>query len=292
MHGERRVNPDLIWAHIHGLVGIRHADTHPAGLEKALAYLAEMFTRYGLHIREEGFDPLGVRFPNLIGVLVGREDPDEVLIIGAHYDTVAISPGADDNASGLAVMLEASRVLSGLSSWCTVEFVGFSMEEQGLMGSRSYARRAKRSGKRILGAIILECVGFTEQRPGSQRVPPGLSLSVPDTGNFMGLIANTASADLCHALEETITAFAPRLPKVSLLVDGNGQDFPYTRRSDHAPFWDEGLPALMITDTADFRNPHYHQSTDLPETLDIQFMTDLAVALVAFVSRPKPFLRR
>lgn len=288
---EPRVNPELIWGHIHQMVGIRHADTNPSGLEKALGYLAETYTRYGLQIREEVFDPFGVKYPNLIGVLPGKDQADEVLIIGAHYDTVAISPGADDNASGLAVMLETARVLSGLPPGCGVEFVGFSMEEQGLLGSCSYAYRARRSGKKILGAVVLESVGYTEQRPGSQRIPPGLPISVPEVGNFMGIVGNTASADLCRAFEETITAHVPRLPKLSFLVPGNGEAFPDTRRSDHASFWDVGLPALMITDTADFRNPHYHQATDLPETLDITFMTELAQALVAFALSHKSFLR-
>ena len=292
MQGELRVSPELIWGHLHQLVGIRHPDTHPSGLEKALGYLGETFTRYGLQIREEVFDPLGLRYPNLIGVLPGKDPAAEVLIIGAHYDTVAVSPGADDNASGLAVMLETARVLSGLSPRFEVEFVGFSMEEQGLLGSRSYAYRARRSGKRIIGAIVLESVGFTDQRPGSQRIPPGLPLLVPEIGNFIGIVGNTASAELCRSFEETISAHVPMLPKLSLVVPGNGLVFPHTRRSDHASFWDVGLPALMITDTADFRNPHYHQATDLPETLDISFMTGLAQALVAFAISPKPFLRR
>ncbi|MGH7275165.1 MAG: M28 family peptidase, partial [Nitrospiria bacterium] len=159
MQKDLRVSPELIWGHIHQLVGTRHADTNPSGLEKALGYLAETYTHYGLQIREEVFNPFGVKYPNLIGVLPGKEQADEVLIIGAHYDTVAISPGADDNASGLAVMLETARVLSGLSPGWGIEFVGFSMEEQGLLGSHSYANRARRSGKKILGAIVLECVG-------------------------------------------------------------------------------------------------------------------------------------
>ena len=265
--------------HIERLTGIRHPEANADGLQRAKAYLIETFEGFGLSAEPVPFKDHGIAYPNLVAVVPGDQNPEEVVLIGAHYDTVSVSPGADDNASGLAVLLEVARSVSRRPARCTVEFVAFSMEEQGLLGSRAYSPRFLKAGPRFLGAVVLECVGFTDPRPGSQRAPAGLPIKLPDAGNFIGIIGNTASESLCRSLEAAFSTHAPDLPAVSLTVPGRGELLPDTRRSDHAPFWDIGLPALMLTDTADFRNPHYHQPSDLPETLNFTFMARLVRGL-------------
>jgi len=205
------------------------------------------------------------------------------LVIGAHYDTVAGSPGADDNASGLTVLLEVARAVSGMAGNLVPEFVAFSMEEPGFIGSDYYVQEAEQAGRPIWGAVILECVGYTDHRPGSQQVPPGVPISLPDKGNFIGLIGNTQAAPIQAAFEFAAKDAAPTLPFVGLLVPGKGEAIPDTRRSDHVPFWDRGHRAIMLTDTANFRNPHYHRESDLLGTLDIAFITDVARSLAATV---------
>ncbi len=278
----QEITPQKLQAHVERLSGIRHEQACPQGLQRALGYLREQFQLGGLQVYASPFDPPGDQFPNLVGVVSGQTRPEETLIVGAHYDTVSVSPGADDNASGLSVMLAALGVLGAHPGECSVEFVAFSQEEQGLAGSTAYARAAKVQGRRILGAVVLECVGYTDHHPGAQGSPPGLPIALPETGDFIGLVANVAADGICRSFQKALSVYAPALSQVSLFVPGEGLALPDTRRSDHAPFWDEGFPAMMITDTADFRNPHYHQPSDVPQTLDYSFMTQLARALAGF----------
>ncbi|MFQ5589355.1 MAG: M28 family peptidase, partial [Nitrospiria bacterium] len=201
----------------------------------------------------------------------------------AHYDTVPGSPGADDNASSLAVLLEVARVLSPMRGRLSPQFVAFSLEEQGFIGSTAYLEALEQQKTPIFGAVILECVGYTDMRPGSQRTPPGLPFTLPDRGDFIGLLGNAPAAPIKSAFEAAVDAAVPDLPKIGLLVPGNGEALPDARRSDHVPFWDKGYPAVMLTDTANFRNPHYHQASDRVETLDIPFIVKVAKAVAATV---------
>ncbi|MEE8493327.1 MAG: M20/M25/M40 family metallo-hydrolase [Nitrospirales bacterium] len=205
------------------------------------------------------------------------------LIIGAHYDAVAGSPGADDNASGLAVLLEVARRLAEVSPSGPVHLIAFCLEEQNLLGSLAYAERLQARGEEIQGALILECVGYTCSKPGSQRLPAGLPIETPPAGDFLGVVGNQDSAGLLASFEKTANREVPSLKTVSLAVPGQGEAFPDTRRSDHAAFWHYGFPALMLTDTADYRNPHYHQPTDTLDTLDLEFMVRVAEAVTAAV---------
>ena len=134
----------------------------------------------------------------------------------------------------------------------------------------------------ILGAIILECVGYACDEEGSQKIPPGVPVPVPTVGNFLAIVGNQNSQILTKAVAE---AMQFHLSVVPLVVPGNGEQLPDTRRSDHTSFWEEGLPAVMVTDTANFRNPHYHQPTDRLETLNLDFMASVADAVTATVMR-------
>ncbi len=225
------------------------------------------------------FEAYGRTFRNAIATLTGTGASVAPLIIAAHYDTVLGSPGADDNASGLAVLLETARSLTGRLLACEVQFIGFCLEEENLLGSRAYAAHLRTMNQPIQGMIALECVGYASAEPGSQRTPPGVPIPVPTTGDFLGVIGNEAAAQLVTALVQAASGLVPALKTVPLLVPGRGEQLSDSRRSDHAAFWDQGYPAVMLTDTADFRNPHYHRSTDTIETLDFAFMEQVAEAL-------------
>ncbi len=250
--------------------------------------------------------------------------PDRPLfIVGAHYDSRAETPGADDNASGVAGLLELAAslgpVLSGRvdqaaltsdavktmtgddsslvpsavaallepAAWAgpqlaavgrckaRLQLAAYDREEDGLLGS---AHHSGRIDSAVAGMISLEMLGYTDHRPGSQRLPPHLKGMYPDVGDFIGVVGNEAS----RSLVETVTAGLKRidgLPVESMVVPGDGSLLPVTRLSDHASFWDRGLPALMITDTSFFRNPHYHQASDRPDTLDYGFLARVAAGV-------------
>jgi hypothetical protein len=198
-------------------------------------------------------------------------------LIGAHYDAVPGTPGADDNASAVAVLLAVAQILGPREDLCYVAFDG---EECALAGSRSFV--AHLGPNRFEQVHILEMVGFTDHRPGSQQnpIPP---IPAPTVGDFLGLVGTHGSSHLLdHVLaaagHSSIPVHGLYLPDVSTTTIRRLA--PHVLRSDHAPFWKAGIPALMWTDTAEFRNPHYHQPTDTPDTLDYAFMTEVARLLV------------
>jgi Zn-dependent M28 family amino/carboxypeptidase len=227
---------------------------------------------------------LGDTYRNVIGTRpASHPSPERAapLIVAAHYDTVRDSPGADDNASALAVLLEAAQCLRSVPLSREVRFIAFSLEEEDLLGSLAYVSSLKKDGYEIDGAIVLECVGYACATEGSQRKPPGLPIVVPTVGDFLAIVGNTASAALVAAVEGAAKERVPDLKTVALMVPGNGELFPDTRRSDHAAFWHYGYPAVMLTDTANFRNPNYHASTDTIETLDLGFLEKVARTITA-----------
>jgi len=202
------------------------------------------------------------------------------LILAAHYDTVEGSPGADDNASALAVLLEVAHRIGSERLQRPVQLIAFALEEPGLFGSQAYTAHLAATGQSIHGAIVLECVGYASNEEGSQTIPPGVPISVPTIGNFLGVIGNQASTPFTQSVAHTMTRHMPIVP---LIVPGNGELLPDTRRSDHTAFWERGFPAVMLTDTANFRNPHYHQPTDTIDTLNLDFMVAVTDAVAAAV---------
>ena len=200
-----------------------------------------------------------------------------VILIGAHYDTVPGSPGADDNATGVAVLLEMARAFHAEPARHPIRLVAFDFEETSYdrAGSTHYARSLK---DQLRLMISLEMLGYCVSTPNSQIYPIGLKYFYPNQGNFIGLIGNLKSIpDLIH-LRRSI-----RQAEVNcelLPVPNQGKILSLTRRSDHAPFWDRGDRALMITDTADLRNPNYHKASDRLETLDLDFLTGICHGLI------------
>lgn len=271
--------------HLKRIVGIRHHGSAPEALEAAGDYITDRFREAGLKVRNHWFEAFGHRNRNIIatnrGHLSGNSKRRPPLILGAHYDTVSHSPGADDNASGVAVMLEAARLLSSLYPSVPLVFIGFAQEEQHCLGSTLYAIKARRTGVRIQGVVVLECVGYASQQSRSQQPLRGLPVAIPDMGNFLGVVGNPEAAELKKRFERAAGRYVPDLPLIGLLVPDAGHVFPDTRRSDHSPFWDAGYPALMMTDTANFRNPAYHQPGDTLETLDLSYMVKVTKAIMA-----------
>lgn len=274
-------HPERFIADLQSLIGERHPQCSPAALRTTANYLRQRFAALGFTVSEHEFAAMGARYENVMAT--ASHNPaltGAPLILAAHYDTVAGSPGADDNASALAVLLDVARQVKDIPLHRPVQFIAFCLEEEDLLGSRAYAAHVRTSAQAIQGAIILECVGYARHEEGTQRIPPGVPVPVPTIGNFLAVIGNQHSQTLTQTVGQ---AMAQHLPIVPLIVPGNGEALPDTRRSDHTAFWEQGFPALMLTDTANFRNPHYHQPSDTLETLDLAFMSAVAEGVTAAV---------
>ncbi len=253
----------------------------PEKLARAADYIRGVFEQTGLEVTEQAYDYHDVRVANLIAEPAGAATTAPYYLIGAHYETVPGTPGADDTASGVAVLLELARRIAARTPPVPLRFAAFTLEEPPahatrFQGSRVFVKELADSGGRVLGAIILEMVGFTAPK---QAYPVFLHWAgYPKEGNFIGVVGNWRSRRFGRAVLRGLRK-NPRLPVESLFVPLNGWVLPDTRLSDHASFWDRGWPALMITDTAFFRNPNYHTSHDTFGTLDFAFMAELVRSL-------------
>jgi Peptidase family M28 len=253
----------------------------PDSLVRAASYISSVFEDAGLSVREQNYEYYDQRVMNLLATVPATAGASAHYVVGAHYDTVPSTPGADDNASAVAVMLELSRRLQQVRLSAPVLFAAFTLEEPpayltGHQGSRIFVRSCQSKDDRVLGAIILEMVGYTAPRqhyPYLDRWP-----CYPTDGNFIGIIGNWRSLRFGRSV---LRGFRKNtgLPVESLFLPFDGRVLPETRLSDHASFWDAGLPALMVTDTAFFRNPNYHLPSDTIDTLDFTFMAELVKSL-------------
>jgi Zn-dependent M28 family amino/carboxypeptidase len=272
------------------LEGPRHPRTAPAALERAESLIAEALRATGLATERQSFQLGGRTYHNVVGTLHGSEPDRPWILVGAHFDTVSGTPGADDNASGVAVLLEIARQAGKLGPKNTIQFVGFNLEEPQdplgsyRVGSARFAEQARRQGHRYAGALVLEMVGYTDPAPDSQQVPPLIFKQVPETGTFLAAVADGRSRRLLGSFERSARRHVPDLAVVTYRSRLRGWTLPLTRLSDNASFWDRGYPSLMITDTAFLRNPHYHTDSDRAETLDYGFMADVARAVLAAVA--------
>jgi Zn-dependent M28 family amino/carboxypeptidase len=249
-----------------------------AGHLFAREYIRSHFAKFGEVVTHE-FEVNGNKHQNLILHIDAANSSRErsPIIIGAHYDTVAGCVGADDNGSGVAVLLELAEYLSINPLKYPVQLIAFDMEEYGLCGSAAYVQKLKQDKQKLRLMISLEMLGYCDRTPNSQRYPKGLDKFYPNTGDFIGLIGSIPTIpDLIH-LQHHIKS---TVPCEWLPAGWRGLMIPDTRRSDHAPFWDAGYKALMVTDTANMRNPHYHKSSDRVETLDLEFLTNVCQGLI------------
>jgi len=231
----------------------------------------------------QDFDVDGIPFRNIIAEKKGVTQPDRVMVLGAHYDTVPGTPGADDNASGVAGMLELARLSAERDFGITVRFVAFAPEEPPFfrsdgMGSFRYARSLKEKGEDVAGMICLEMIGYFTDRPESQLFPSSfMKWMFPDRGNFIVLVSNMASRGFLDEVKQAFRS-GTSLPVESLAAP---PVVPGVDLSDHWAFQHLGYRALMVTDTAFYRNPHYHLEGDRPETLDYTRMAAVVEGLEA-----------
>ena len=280
------VSQERLREYLKKIEGFRHGWKDYQSLEEKALFIEDALRSFNLDVESQEFQFHGKIYRNIIATHHGGNEKTEMVLLGAHYDAAMGSPGADDNASGVAVMLETANILSKYRFDNTIQFAAFTLEEPQhhsihfLIGSNHFAEEARRLKRKYNAVLILESVGYTDNAEGSQIAPSFIKDQVPRTGNFLGVVADRKSKGIMSVFSDIAGQYVPELPVVTYKVPFSGRIIPETRFSDHASFWNQGYPALMLTDTAMFRNPHYHSHRDRYETLDFNFMTDVARAVV------------
>ena len=254
------------------------------GLRAAEAYVERSFAAAGYAVRRQEYAVGTVVCANLEVEIPGAARADEIVVVGAHYDSVVGCPGANDNGSGTAALLELARAFAGAKPARTLRFVAFVNEEPPhfqteAMGSLVYARACRERGERVVAMLSLETIGYYSDDPGSQNYPFPLGVFYPSEGNFIGFVGNTQSQALVF---ETIASFRrhARFPSEGGVLD---ESLPGIGWSDHWSFWQAGYPAVEITDTAPFRYAHYHTAADTPEQLDYDRLARVVAGLEGVV---------
>lgn len=289
--GQRAALADRLRRHVVALEGIRHPSAAPERHRAARDYIANELRTLGLSVDLAPFAFRGRIYHNVVGAMPGTDPLRPRLLLGAHFDSTAHTPGADDNASGVATLLECARLIASRKPRAGIEFVGFDLEElqtvtgRYRVGSHALARDKRARREALAGALILEMVGYRDSRPGTQIIPPFLGIDVPRTGDFLAAVGDARSRTLLDAFVAGARAAAPDLPLVPYATRLRGWLLPLTRLSDNASFWDARYPSLMLTDTAFLRNPHYHQATDTSATLDYAFMAMVTEATAGALAR-------
>jgi len=266
----------------------------PQNIEKTKDYIENFYQTIGIPAHCESYEFRNFTVSNIVAEISFCDNPTKRYIVGAHYDSVVGTVGADDNASAVAVQLETARQLNMLKDRqeldIAVKFVSFPLEEPPAygtrhMGSRVYAMKAWKEKEQIDGMICLEMVGYTS--PQQDYPFPLMFLGYPKKGDYIGIVGDFGSRSFTASL---FNAFGknPNLPAIKLTVPMGGYLLPSVRLSDHASFWDRGFKAVMITDTAFYRNPHYHMASDTMEKLDYGFMAQLVESLVLFFRSHEP----
>lgn len=278
--------PDLnnIKKHLTELVRERNLFTTPEQLAGAGEYIRRQMQSVNLSVTEETVPFEGQQSMNLLGLKSGADPSAGTFVLGAHYDTVEGSPGADDNASAVSALLETARCLEDSQLNKSLLFAAFTLEEYGFVGSRHFLEQDDNGEENFSGMISLEMVGFCNPEAGSQQYPPYVdSTQYPDSGDFIAVVGNEPSATLAHSLAEVMDQDVPPLSVQKLVVPGRGDQFREVTLSDHFPFWEKNIPAVMVTDTAFLRNPNYHQPSDTLDTLDIEFIGKVTKGICKFL---------
>jgi Zn-dependent M28 family amino/carboxypeptidase len=289
--GQRAALTERLRRQVAALEGVRHPTAAPERHRAARDHVATELRALGLTVHLVPFSFRGRTYHNVLAAVPGRDARRPPLLVGAHFDSTAHTPGADDNASGVAALLECARLVVGRECVAGIQFVGFDLEElqtvtgRYRVGSHALASEKRARGEALAGALILEMVGYRDPTPGAQIVPPFLGISVPPTGDFLAAVGDGRSGDLLAGFVAGARAAAPDLPLVAYRTRLRGWLLPLTRLSDNASFWDARYPALMLTDTAFLRNPHYHRVSDTSATLDYGFMASVTEATAGAVAR-------
>ncbi|MCF8243547.1 MAG: M28 family peptidase [Saprospiraceae bacterium] len=273
--------------------GIRHRTTGAVHLQETKDFIYSQFLDRGLDTYEQPFTFGNYNAQNIIGRHPGAEISGDTYILGGHFDTVDDAPGADDNGSAIAGMLEAMRILSQYPTKKTLKFVGFDLEEANLIGSTRYVSTGILNGEVVAGMVDFEMIGYYSEAPNSQTLPTGFNLLFPDAyndvasqefkGNFITNVGKVGdSATLMQAYQTASQTYVPALRVVSVEAPSAWQALtPDLGRSDHAPFWVTNRPAIMLTDGANFRNPNYHTPGDSLGTINFTFMANVVKGAVA-----------
>jgi hypothetical protein len=248
-----------------GEIGERNV-WRPAQLAAAGRYLEEQLAGSGHSVVREDFTAGGVAVRNLVVERRGSSRPDEIVVVGAHYDSVMGSPGANDNATGVAALLEIARGLGQAPPGRTVRCAFFVNEEPPFylteeMGSLVHARRARQRGERVVAMLSLETIGYYTDGKRSQHYPFPLGVFYPGTGNFVGFVGNLGSREVVRRAVASFRRHAA-FPSEGVAAPGG---IPGIGWSDHWSFWQQGFPGVMVTDTALFRYGPYHTSEDTPD---------------------------
>ncbi len=271
-------------AHLRAVAAEEHNTRHPAALQRTAAYLEGQLGDMGYAVVVQAFQSGDQTVQNLEAQITGSSKPNEIVIIGAHCDSAHGSPGANDNGSGTAMVLELARIFRKTRPQRSLRFVLFTNEEPPhfstpTMGSLVYARHSRARNENIVAMLSLETVGYFDDAIDSQKYPVIFKPFFPRSGNFIAFIGNLRSRDL---VQQGIATFRTALPFPSEGI----ATFPWIKGidwSDHRAFWENGYPAMMLTDTATFRYPHYHSRQDTPDKLNYMRMAQLFSGVRAVV---------
>ncbi|KAA1242139.1 M28 family peptidase [Aquimarina sp. RZ0] len=289
-----QVNEAELLSTLESIIGERHFETAPERLAEVRTLIKDAFSDANLQTESHDFVFSNTNMQNILGRKPGTKDEDITYIIDGHFDGVLGSPAADDNGSAVAGMLVAMRILSQYSFEHSIRFIGFDAEELGLIGSQNYVLNGIKPFENVQGVFNFEMIGFYSDEPNSQQTIPGFEILFPEAiqemedddyrGNFIFGIGNTASNPLLSSYVSASKKYVPELRLITLSLPGAGEIAPDLRRSDHASFWDGGIPALFIVDGGDFRNPNYHAPGDDISTLNFEFMKNVVKATLATVA--------
>ncbi|MGC1472634.1 MAG: M28 family peptidase [Psychroserpens sp.] len=273
------------------VVGERNYITTPVHLTEVRNLITTSFENADLQTESQNFQFNSTTMQNILGRKAGAKEENITYIIDGHFDGVQGSPAADDNGSAVAGLLESVRILSQYNFEHSIKFIGFDAEELGLIGSQNYVINGIESFENIQGVLNYEMIGYFDNAPNTQDLPFGFDILFPvasqevaddnNRGNFIFACGNTTSNPLLAAFINASETYVPQLRVITASVPGNGTIAPDLRRSDHAPFWDGGFQALMITDTSEYRNDNYHTAADTIDTLDLEFMMNVVKATLA-----------
>jgi hypothetical protein len=276
--------------------GIRHRTTGLAHLNNSRNFLKNHFEEAGLHFEKHLFPYGTATGENLIASTAGTSSSEKVVIVDAHYDTVSNAPGADDNGSGTVGVMEIARLLSRYPSKKTQRYIGFDLEEAGLIGSIRYVSNGIPASEQIEGVFNFEMIGYWSDQPNTQELPTGFEILFPTQtmqivsnqyrGDFINNINNSNSEPLALVFNDAAQTYVPDLKVITLTVPGNGEIAPDLRRSDHTPFWESNRKALMLSDGANFRNECYHTPLDVAHNkLNFTFMSNVVKATLAAMAQ-------
>lgn len=268
---ERAGDLQRIVSHLADDIGERNVRFKPNELARTAEFIESQFTSLGYTVGRQEYEVEGVGCVNLDVEIRGATVPDEIVIVGAHYDSVANCPAANDNGSGVAAVLNLARHFRSIPVDRTLRFVAFVNEEEPYahtmnMGSWVYARRCRERDERITAMLSLETIGYYSDEPESQSYPPPVGFLYPSVGNFIAFVGNSRYGNLVRQVVRTFRQYEQFPSQAGAMPDAMSD----IGRSDHWPFWQEGYPALMVTDTASFRYPHYHTPEDTTDKIDFE----------------------